>query len=75
VLSPSVAGSIGALAEDGLLTVMSGPVTTRVALFLGTPLHEPIVMGGPFVMNTDEEITQAKRDFAAGRMGRLAPSA
>jgi redox-sensitive bicupin YhaK (pirin superfamily) len=75
VLSPSVAGSIGALAEDGLLTVMSGPVTTRVALFLGTPLHEPIVMGGPFVMNTDQEITQAKRDFAAGRMGRLAPSA
>lgn len=26
---------------------------------------------GPFVMDTPERLEQAKRDFAAGRMGRL----
>lgn len=73
VLSPSVGGGISALTEDGFLTVTGGPGLTRLALFLGMPLREPIVTGGPFIMNTAEEITQAKRDFAAGRMGHLAP--
>ena len=41
-------------------------------LLAGEPLLEPIVHYGPFVMNTPEEIDQALKDFAAGRMGRLA---
>ncbi|MCJ8338068.1 MAG: pirin family protein [Pseudomonadales bacterium] len=35
-------------------------------LISGQSLNETIVFGGPFVMNTDEEIEQAKRDFAMG---------
>ncbi|WP_224482974.1 pirin family protein [Robertkochia aurantiaca] len=33
------------------------------------PFNEPMVARGPFVMNTDEEITQAYRDFHEGKMG------
>ncbi len=37
----------------------------------GTPLKEPMVSHGPFVMNTEAEINQAIRDYQSGRMGRL----
>ena len=42
------------------------------ALFLaGEPIDEPVVSWGPFVMNTREEIIQARDDYLAGRMGVL----
>lgn len=37
----------------------------------GTPAEEPILFGGPFVMDTPERLQQAQRDFYAGRMGTL----
>ncbi len=37
----------------------------------GTPIDEPVVSYGPFVMNTEEEIRQAIRDYQSGRMGHL----
>ncbi len=33
------------------------------------PVGEPIMQHGPFVMNTEEEIYQAVRDFQEGRLG------
>ncbi|MGW1781892.1 pirin family protein [Streptomyces sp. NPDC002143] len=50
----------------------------RVMVYSGTPLREPVAVGGPFVMNTKVEITKAFTDFHAGafgpvpRMARLA---
>lgn len=39
----------------------------------GTPHDEPITYGGPFVMTTPEQMTEAKRKYAMGEMGKLAP--
>ena len=56
--------------EHGLsqLSLRSAEVPSRLLLFSGPPLGEPIVFGGPFVMNTKEEIQQAFRDFASNRL-------
>jgi redox-sensitive bicupin YhaK (pirin superfamily) len=37
----------------------------------GTPIDEPVVSYGPFVMNTEAEIRQAVQDYRSGRMGHL----
>ena len=39
----------------------------RLVLFAGEPLREPVVAHGPFVMNTEEEIRQAYRDYQEGK--------
>jgi redox-sensitive bicupin YhaK (pirin superfamily) len=40
---------------------------TRFMLAAGKPLNEPVARGGPFVMNTREEINQAFDDFRRGQ--------
>jgi redox-sensitive bicupin YhaK (pirin superfamily) len=42
---------------------------TRALLISGEPIGEPIVSYGPFVMNTEEEIRAAFRDYRNGEMG------
>ncbi len=44
---------------------------TTLLLLSGEPIDEPIVGSGPFVMNTEEEIRQAKADYQSGKMGHL----
>jgi redox-sensitive bicupin YhaK (pirin superfamily) len=57
--------------EGDAIELKASSVPARVVVFLGRPLREPVVSYGPFTMNTEAEIVQARRDFAAGRMGRL----
>jgi redox-sensitive bicupin YhaK (pirin superfamily) len=40
-------------------------------LVAGTPLNEPIVQYGPFVMNTKEEIDKTLEDYRGGRIGKI----
>ncbi len=52
-------------ARDGV--VITANAASRVLLIAGRPLGEPIAQYGPFVMNTNDEIFQAVRDYQAGR--------
>jgi redox-sensitive bicupin YhaK (pirin superfamily) len=43
----------------------------EVLILGGTPLREPVVFYGPFVMNTEAEIATAISDYRAGRLGTI----
>jgi quercetin 2,3-dioxygenase len=43
----------------------------ELLVLAGAPIDEPVVSWGPFVMNTRQEIMEAQRDYALGRMGTL----
>ena len=43
----------------------------EIIVFGGEKYAEPIVAGGPFVMNSQTEIAQAYRDFHAGKYGNI----
>ncbi|KAG8519749.1 Pirin, partial [Galemys pyrenaicus] len=45
------------------------PEKSHFVLIAGEPLQEPVVQHGPFVMNTDEEISQAILDFRNAKNG------
>jgi redox-sensitive bicupin YhaK (pirin superfamily) len=45
--------------------------TARLLLLAGAPLREPVVQYGPFVMNTEQQIHEAIRDYQTGRMGQI----
>lgn len=42
---------------------------TRVLIYSGKPIREDYIAHGPFVMNTEEEIRQAFRDYHSGGFG------
>lgn len=46
-----------------------GETAVEILLLQGVPIGEPVVAHGPFVMNTEEEIMQARRDFGRTQFG------
>lgn len=52
-----------------LLSTPDGERSTQLMIYSGTPLHEPVAFGGPFVMNCEEEIREAYKDFRSGMFG------
>ena len=60
--------------EEGLETNQSelkikAVTRSKVLIYSGVPIREEIALGGPFVMNTMEEIKEAFRDFQQGKFG------
>ncbi|MEU7578515.1 pirin family protein [Streptomyces sp. NPDC041068] len=66
--SDPVAGANGGVSALRLTTGRSD-VPSKVMLFAGEPIREPVVAGGPFVMNSEAEIYQAYRDYEHGKFG------
>lgn len=54
-------------ANPSAITLAAQAEPARVLIFVGRPLNEPVVFGGPFVMNSQDEIHQAFADYRAGR--------
>lgn len=57
---------------DSVVAATEGDTPLQFLLIGGTPLNEPVVRYGPFVMNTEDEIRQAVVDYQTGRMGEIA---
>ncbi|KAM9764573.1 pirin isoform 1-T3 [Menidia menidia] len=54
---------------DGIKFENKGPSSSHFVLIAGKPINEPVVQHGPFVMNTEEEIREAIKDYQTGRNG------
>ncbi len=54
------------ISDNQTVVIRSGNLGARFVLLAATPLHEPIAWGGPIVMNTDEELSQAFEELDNG---------
>jgi len=54
------------LSQGESIKVHSADQGSRFLLIAGKPLNQPVARGGPFVMNTQNEIQQAFADYRAG---------
>ncbi len=68
----SLAAGQLALLSDGDGVEVKAAETSQFLLIAGEPIGEPIARHGPFVMNTNEEIEQAYRDYQDGLFGKVA---
>jgi hypothetical protein len=62
-----LAKSLGILEQGDVISVKSKSNQTRFLLVSAKPLKEPIARGGPFVMNTQDQVRQAFDDFKNNR--------
>lgn len=63
------------LEREGGGLVLEADSDATLLVLSGEPIDEPIVGQGPFVMNTQAEISAALADYRAGRFGRLEQTA
>lgn len=69
-LMPQVAGE---LSDGDFVEISALNQPAAFLLVAAKPLHESIVQYGPFVMNTQDEITQAIIDYQTGQLTSPAP--
>jgi redox-sensitive bicupin YhaK (pirin superfamily) len=66
------AAELAVMEREGTQLAFETAEDSVVLLLSGQPLGEPIVGYGPFVMNSQDEIKQAMRDFESGNFGQIA---
>ncbi|HEX6859058.1 MAG TPA: pirin family protein [Caulobacteraceae bacterium] len=59
------------LNDDGATAHIEASTDAQILYGYAAPIAEPVAFGGPFVMNTREEIAQAMADYQAGKFGAL----
>lgn len=59
---------LAVLSDGGSQIEIQAEPSARFLLVAGKPLNEPVARGGPFVMNTDDEIKQAFADYESGSL-------
>jgi redox-sensitive bicupin YhaK (pirin superfamily) len=64
---PIVKDQLVVLGDGDEVEVSAGVDGGRFLFISGKPLNEPVARGGPFVMNTQDEIRQAITDYQSGR--------
>ncbi len=57
--------------KDGQNIHIEAEEESTFVLLSGEPINEPVAARGPFVMNTQAEISAAIRDYQAGKFGEL----
>ncbi|MNN98084.1 hypothetical protein D3C81_2173840 [compost metagenome] len=62
---------VALFSEEGTQVRLEANSDAKLLLLSGEPIEEPIVGYGPFVMNKEEEIQQAIKDFQAGAFGQM----
>ncbi len=68
-------GQMAILGPGEAVRLRGAPGGGRLLLLAGVPLGEPVARYGPFVMNSEDEIAEAVRDFQSGRMGEITRTA
>ena len=56
--------------EKGNKLVVKSGTNSKFLLISGKPINEPIARGGPFVMNTRQEVLEAIQDFNTGNFAK-----
>ena len=59
------------LSAEGTAVTIEANIDAMILLLAGEPIDEPVVGYGPFVMNSQAEISQAIADVRSGRFGRM----
>jgi hypothetical protein len=61
-------GQLAVLSFGDTINIKSTDSSSRFVVVAGIPLNEPVARGGPFVMNTTDEIHQAFNDYKTGQL-------
>ncbi len=62
--------TLGVLGDGTGIHLEAGESDSEFLLIAGKPLNESVARGGPFVMNTQDELVQAFDDYRQGRLVR-----
>jgi redox-sensitive bicupin YhaK (pirin superfamily) len=57
--------------DDALLSIAAGPFGARAVLYAGEPQRVPIVMHGPFIGETREDLKRVSQSYMKGEMPRV----